>query len=124
MNDPRQLELFSDGVRAVAAGPRRRPAQPTEAELQAKLNAARTRLHEIVILGMKTWLPPDTLKGLRQAEAWRRGEVRLQFRVLERFREEQRRRTGGATAPRRGEVDATARARYAEIGTCSMRCHH
>jgi hypothetical protein len=29
---------------------------------------------------------------LREAEGWRRGEVRLHFHVLERFREEQRRR--------------------------------
>jgi hypothetical protein len=33
-----------------------------------------------------------TLKGLHDAEEWRRGEVRLHFQVLERFREEQRRR--------------------------------
>jgi hypothetical protein len=45
-----------------------------------------------VILGMKTWLPVETLKGLREAEAWRRGEVRLHFQVLECFREELRRR--------------------------------
>jgi hypothetical protein len=50
------------------------------------------RLHEIVILGMKTWLLPETLKGLRQAEAWSRGEVRLHFQVLKRFREERCRR--------------------------------
>jgi hypothetical protein len=41
---------------------------------------------------MKSWLQAETLKGLRQAEAWRREEVRLHFQVLERFREEQRRR--------------------------------
>jgi hypothetical protein len=29
------------------------------------------RLHEIVILGMKTWLPAETLKRLREAEAGR-----------------------------------------------------
>jgi hypothetical protein len=49
------------------------------------------RLHEVVILGMKTWLPEETLKGLREAEAWRRVEVRLRWRILEHFREEQRR---------------------------------
>jgi hypothetical protein len=94
MNDHRQLELFTDGARAVAVlGITRaefRP-RPTEADLKAKLDAARMRLHEIVILGMKTWLPPEMLKGLRQAEAWRRKEVRFHFRVLERFRREQRR---------------------------------
>jgi hypothetical protein len=87
MNGARQLELFSDGAWAVAAA--RQPpesSRPTEADLQAKLDAARARLHEIVILGMKTWLPAETLKGLRQAEAWRRREVRLHFQMLERFR--------------------------------------
>jgi Tfp pilus assembly protein PilN len=60
--------------------------------LQASLDAARQRLHEIVILRMKTWIREETRRGLRDAEDWRRGEVRLHFQVLERFREEQRRR--------------------------------
>jgi hypothetical protein len=60
-HDPRQPELFSDGARAVAAR-RPQPPQPNEAELQAKLDATRKRLHEIVILWMKTWLPTDTLR--------------------------------------------------------------
>jgi hypothetical protein len=41
---------------------------------------------------MRTWLPAETLKGLREAEAWRRERVRLHFRILEGFREAQRRR--------------------------------
>jgi hypothetical protein len=41
---------------------------------------------------MKTWLLPETLKGLRQAEAWRRREVHLHFQVLKRFRDGQRQR--------------------------------
>jgi hypothetical protein len=76
----------------AATAKRQKPPRSTEAELQAKLGAARMRLHEIVLLRMKTWLPAETLGGLREAEAWRRGEVRLHFQVLERFREEQRRR--------------------------------
>jgi hypothetical protein len=43
-----------------------------------------------VVIGMKSWPPAETLKGLRDAEARRRREVRLHFRVLERFPEEQR----------------------------------
>ena len=43
---PRQLSNFSDGARAVAAA-RMPPPRPTES-LQAKLDAARFRLHEIV----------------------------------------------------------------------------
>jgi hypothetical protein len=41
---------------------------------------------------MRTWLSSEALKRLRDAEEWRRGEVRLHFQVLARFREEQRRR--------------------------------
>jgi hypothetical protein len=82
---PRQLELFSDGARAAAARRQPKPPQLTEADLQARLDAARARLHEIVILGMKTWLPAETLKGLQWAEAFRREQVRMHFRILTRF---------------------------------------
>jgi hypothetical protein len=41
---------------------------------------------------MKTWIREETRRGLRDAEEWRRGEVRLHFQMLERFREEQRQR--------------------------------
>jgi hypothetical protein len=41
---------------------------------------------------MKSWIREETRRGLRDAEDWRRGEVRLHFQVLERFREEQCRR--------------------------------
>ena len=92
---PKQLELFSDSARAVAAAKRPPRPRPTEADLQARLDAARALLHEIVILEMKTWLPEETLKGLREAEAWRRERVRLHHRILEGFREEQRRRRAG-----------------------------
>jgi hypothetical protein len=37
------------------------PPRPTES-LQAKLDAARFRLHEIVILRLKSWLPETMLK--------------------------------------------------------------
>jgi hypothetical protein len=50
------------------------------------------RLHEIVILRMKTWIREETRRGLRHAEDWRRERVRFHFEVLKRFREEQRRR--------------------------------
>jgi hypothetical protein len=62
------------------------------ADLQARLDAARQRLHEIVILRMKTWIREETRRGLREAEDWRRERVRFHFEVLKRFREEQRRR--------------------------------
>jgi hypothetical protein len=71
--DPRQLELFSDGAK------RPKPPRPTEADLQARLDAARQRLHEIVILRMKTWIREETRRGLREAEDWRRERVRFHF---------------------------------------------
>jgi hypothetical protein len=85
-HDPRQLELFSDGAQAVAARRPSKQALPTEADLQATLDAARMRLHEIVILRLKTWLPEETVKGLWEAEAFRREQVRMYFRIVERFR--------------------------------------
>jgi hypothetical protein len=90
-HSPRQLELFADGARAITAAKRPQPPKPTEADLQAKLDAARARLRELVVFGMKTWLPAATLHRLRDAEQWRRREVRLHFRMLKRFRDEQRR---------------------------------
>jgi hypothetical protein len=90
-NSPRQLELFADGARAVACRPRPKP-KPTEADLQAKLDAARARLRELVVFSMKTWLPSVTLQRLQDAEQWRRREVRMHYRMLERLRDEQSRR--------------------------------
>jgi hypothetical protein len=66
---------FSDGAHAVAARQR---------DLLARLNAARMRPHEIVILRMKTWLPEE-LKGPREAELFRGEQVGMHFRILERF---------------------------------------
>jgi hypothetical protein len=86
-NQDRQLELFSDGARALAARRSSKPSRLTEADLQARLDAARQRLHEIVILRMKTWLPAETLKGLREAEMCWREQVRVHYRILERFLE-------------------------------------
>lgn len=89
---PLQLELFADGAQAIATAKRPKPAPPTEESLQARLDAARRRVREIVVLGMKTWLPEETLRGLREAEEFRRRQVRLHFTILERFRAKQRQR--------------------------------
>jgi hypothetical protein len=86
---PRQLELFSDGAKPLARRRPSKPALPSEAELQARLDAARMRLHEIVILRMMTWLSVETQKGLREAETIRREQVRMHFRILACFRGEQ-----------------------------------
>jgi hypothetical protein len=59
---PRQLKVVSDGARVVAPRQRSKPGGPTESYLKVKLDAARMRLHEIVILRIKTWLPAETLK--------------------------------------------------------------
>jgi hypothetical protein len=50
---------------------------PQLTDLQVGLDAARQRLHEIVILRMKTWLPEEMRKGSQQAEAFRREHVRM-----------------------------------------------
>jgi hypothetical protein len=92
IHNPRQLDLFSDGARAVAARKRPKPPKPTEADLQARIDAARMRVHEIVILRTKTCLPAETLEGLRDAEGWRRERVRFHHGILEDFRAEQRHR--------------------------------
>jgi hypothetical protein len=55
MKDQRQLDLFADGAQAIAAAKRPKPPQPTEADLQAKLDAARMRLLGLAVFGMKTW---------------------------------------------------------------------
>jgi hypothetical protein len=46
-------------------------------------------LHEIVILHMMPWLSEETQKGLREAETFRREQVRMHFRILACFRGEQ-----------------------------------
>jgi hypothetical protein len=61
--DPRQMELFADGARAVAVAKQAKPPPPIEADLQAKLDSARMRLHEIVILSLETWLRRRRFKG-------------------------------------------------------------
>jgi hypothetical protein len=69
----RQLGLFSDGARpSPSASDRGDPP----ADAQAKLDAARARLRELVVFGMKTWLPSVTLQRLAEAEQWRR-EARM-----------------------------------------------
>jgi hypothetical protein len=63
---PQQLGLFASGARAIAAA-RPKPLPLTGERLQAKLDGARQRLREIVILGIKTWLPEETRQRLREA---------------------------------------------------------
>jgi hypothetical protein len=54
-------------ARAVAARKRPAPPRPTEADLQARLEAARKMLREIVLLRLKFWLPQETRDGLQGA---------------------------------------------------------
>jgi hypothetical protein len=68
-----QLELSSDGGRAVASCRQAKPPLLTEADLQAKFRAVRIQLLE----------PTETLNGLREAEAWRREPILVQFRIVE-----------------------------------------
>jgi hypothetical protein len=115
----RQLELFTDGARAVAALQRPKPPRPTEADLLAKLHGARIRLREIVILRMKTWLPPETRGKLREAEAWRRGRFGCVTASWSAFARSSTSAEPSGTSrceALRSGVDAAARARYTDIG--------
>jgi hypothetical protein len=98
------LDTPSESTPTIARAkyPRPQPPKPTEADLQAELDVARARLRELVVFGMKAWLPAPTLHRLRDAEQWRRREIKMHFRMLERLREEQRRRP---TGPTRAAVD-------------------
>ena len=75
------------GICAVAGAPLAKPQQSTEAELQAKLDGARQRLRQIVVLGLKSWLLEETPKELAKIEGYARGQVRVHHRILERFRD-------------------------------------
>ena len=87
---PQQLELFADGVCAVAGARRPKPDPLTEQRLQAKLAGARLRLREIVILGMTTWLPDEARQELAKVEGHAREQVRVHHRMMDRVRAEQR----------------------------------
>jgi hypothetical protein len=82
---PSSLTAFADQYRLIE---RQMKDHLHSGRPPARLDAARMRLHEIVILRMKTWLPAETLERLRQAEGWRRGEVRVRHHIMKRFRED------------------------------------
>jgi hypothetical protein len=71
----------------------KQPTSPplTEEHLQAKLDAARQRLRQIVVLGLKSWLPEETRKELAKIEGYARGQVRVHHRILDRLRAKRRR---------------------------------
>jgi hypothetical protein len=93
--NPRQLELFSGGARAVSAAKRPKPDAPDEVHLQAKLDCARRRLRHVIVFGLRPWLSEDTLAKVRYVESCFRAEIRVHFRILERFRAGRRQREGG-----------------------------
>jgi hypothetical protein len=66
---PRQLDLFTDGAWAAAAAKRPKPPRPTEADLRGKLDGARQGLRQIVVLGLKSWLPEQTRRSWRRSRA-------------------------------------------------------
>jgi hypothetical protein len=79
---PRQLGLFSDGVRAVAETGGAKPPL-TEADLQVG-SKPRMRLHEMRII--RIWLQKEKLKGLAMGEAFRRKQARMGCGILAWFR--------------------------------------
>jgi hypothetical protein len=117
--DPRQLELFADGARAVASRPRPKPPKLTEADLEAKLDAARAAArdrhppYEGLAPGgdaqkagrCRTVASPRSPNALQDAGAPPRG---------------QRRRGIGPTRPAIDEVGMPRN--HSPVGTRSSRC--
>jgi hypothetical protein len=132
---PRQLGLFSDGVRAVAETGGAKPPL-TEADLQVG-SKPRMRLHEMLII--RIWLPKETLKQWISS----RSNFFVHVKVLARlFRGKFlasgkalptpcARARGGALHSRRfaiqlGKVIRQVRPAYAiveDVDACRARCH-
>jgi hypothetical protein len=90
MKSPAQLDLFADVPRGV--GPRPKWPPLDEARLEMKLAGARQRVRNLIVLGMSPGVSGETREAVHKMERWTRAEVRVHIRVLERFREQQRRR--------------------------------
>jgi hypothetical protein len=84
---PQQLELFTDGARAIAAAKRVTRPLPDELGLQAKLDDARQRLRNLVIIGLRPGLSEEMRASVRKVESWTRAELKVHFRLLENVRE-------------------------------------
>ena len=87
---PGQLELFSDGARAIAAAKTVTRPLPDESRLQAKLDDARQRLRNLVIIGLRPGLSEEMRASVRKVESWTRAEVRVHFGMLEHVRARRR----------------------------------
>jgi hypothetical protein len=80
MNRPSSTRLSDEAERISLHN---RPAAPASAKGPkcGSFCGCRMRRREIVILSMKKWFPEETLNGLREAEAFRRMQVRMHFRA-------------------------------------------
>jgi len=78
---PQQLELFADGPRAIAAAKTVTRPLPDESRLQGKLDDARQRLRNLVIMGLRPGLSEETRASVRKVESWTRAEVKVHFRM-------------------------------------------
>jgi hypothetical protein len=68
-----------------------KPPRPTRATSGLDSMPVSMRLHEIIILGGKTWLPVETLGG-RARLAWRRERASPLHRIMVDFRAKRQRR--------------------------------
>ena len=56
---------------------------------RARMVIGSPRFAQIVVVGLKSWLPEETRKELAKIEGYARGQVRVHYRMLARFRAEQ-----------------------------------
>ena len=56
---------------------------------RARMVIASPRFAQIVVVGLKSWLPEETRKELAKIEGYARGQVRVHHRMLTHFREQQ-----------------------------------
>jgi hypothetical protein len=87
---PQQLELFTDGARAIAAAKTVTRPLPDESRFQAKLDDARQRLRNLVIIGLRPGLSEEMRASVRKVESWTRSELKVHFRMLEHVRARRR----------------------------------
>jgi len=82
----KQLDLFADVPRRVAAGAKPQAATIDEALLQKKLADAHRQVRNLTVMGMRPDLSADKRELIRKAERSARAEVKLRIKALQYFR--------------------------------------
>jgi hypothetical protein len=87
---PQQLELFSDGARAIAAAKTVTRPLPDEAQLRRELANTRQHVRNLIVMGMRPELTAVKREFVGKLERSARAEVRLRVKALQYFFEQQR----------------------------------